>query len=57
MSKTKRKADKIRKKMHKINLDLGVWTPKTLSNRCVIKHYSWVLKVGDKFEVHNQLRQ
>jgi len=48
MSKTKEKADRIREKMKELigegQLDLGVWTPETLSNNCVIKHYSWVLK-------------
>jgi len=46
MSRTKEKADKIRKKMWKLiergKLNLGVWTPETLSNRCVIKYYKWV---------------
>ena len=49
-SKTKRKADKIRKRMRELirmgKLDLGVWTPEELSNRNVIKNYSWVIKKG-----------
>jgi len=52
-SKSRVRANKIRKKMldkiKKGELNLGVWTPDTLSNRCVIKHYSFLLrKDGDK---------
>ena len=48
ISKTKKKADKIRKRMEKLiekgMLDIGVWTPEKMSNRNVIKNYSWIMK-------------
>ena len=47
-SKTKYKADKIRKVMNKLiskgKLNLGFWTPDRLSNRCVLKYFGYLRK-------------
>lgn len=43
LSKTTQKADKIRRELKIRNINLGVWTPETLSNGAVIKMYSHLI--------------
>jgi len=51
-SKTTDKANEIRiklnEKVKKGEIDLGVWTPHTLSNRAIIKTYSFLLRKGKR---------
>ena len=46
-SKTSQRADKIRQNLDWLvkikKIDLGVWTPQTLSNRAVIKMFSHII--------------
>ncbi len=47
-SKRSLRANKIRielsRKIRRGEIDLGVWTPETLSNGAVIKMYSWLIR-------------